>query len=122
MQCATTFKQPSSSTEALYFYTNMKSRLAFAREYINKDSTFYDTVTFADESKSTIFSSYEMSYVWHKANGELNKENLKTSVKHMDGHVVVCMSAVRVGSLIFMREQRTKCITSIYLYEKLGLY
>lgn len=100
----------------------MKSRLAFAREYINKDSTFCDTVTFADESKSTIFSSYEMSYVWHKANGELNKVNLKTSVKHMDGHVMVCMSAVRVGSLIFMREQRTKYITSIYLYEKLGLY
>jgi len=83
---------------------NIQSRLAFAREHINKDSTFWNTVIFSDESKFNIFGSDGMSYVWRKANTELNKENLKATVKHGGGHVMVwgCMSAAGVGSLVFI--------------------
>ena len=45
-----------------------------------------------------------MSYVWRKPNTELKKENIKPTVKHGGGSVMVwaCMSAAGVGNLEFI--------------------
>ena len=45
-----------------------------------------------------------MSYVWRKKNRELNKENLRATVKHGGGSVMVwgCMSSAGVGNLEFI--------------------
>lgn len=51
-----------------------------------------------------------MSYVWRKPNTELNKENLKATVKHGGGSVMVwaCMSAAGTGKLTFIETTMDK--------------
>lgn len=89
---------------------NTQSRFAFAKEHVRKGSEFWNTVIFADESKFNIFGSDGNSYVWRKTNTELKKENLKATVKHGGGSVMVwaCMSAAGVGNLEFIEETMDK--------------
>lgn len=83
---------------------NRKIRLKFVQEHRDKTSDFWDNVIFADESKFNIFGSDGMQYVWRKPNTELEKKNLKATVKHGGGNVMVwaCMSAHGVGKLQFI--------------------
>lgn len=83
---------------------NQQWRLAFAKEHISKDINFWSKVIFADESKFNIFGSDGQSYVWRKPNTELKNKNLKPTVKHGGGSVMVwaCMSAAGVGNLVFI--------------------
>lgn len=89
---------------------NIKSRLQFAKEHLSKDSDFWNTVIFADESKFNIFGSDGASYVWRKPNTELHNKNLKATVKHGGGNVMVwaCMSAAGVGNLEFIESTMDK--------------
>lgn len=93
---------------------NQLSRITFAKEHVTKTPGFWNSVIFADESKFNIFGSDGMSYVWRKPNTELQKQNLKATVKHGGGSVMVwaCMSAAGVGNLIFIEETMNK---SVYL-------
>lgn len=77
---------------------------------INKGSDFWNTVIFTDESKFNIFGSDGMCYVWRKPNTELNKENLKPSVKHGSGNVTVWayMSTACTGNLVFIEGNMNK--------------
>lgn len=85
---------------------NRKSRVQFAKEHVTKDETFWNSVIFADESKFNLFGSDGKSYVWRKPNAELEPKNLRGTIKHGGGHVMVwgCMSSAGVGNLVFIEE------------------
>lgn len=89
---------------------NKESRLRFAKEYINKDTSYWDKVIFADESKFNIFGSDGRPYVWRQVNTELQEKHLKPTVKHGGGSVMVwaCMSASGVGKLAFIESTMDK--------------
>lgn len=91
---------------------NQKSRHLFAKEHISKDQSFWDNVIYADESKFNIFGSDGQSYVWRKPNTELQNKNLKATVKHGGGSIMVwaCMSANGVGNLEFIETTMDKTI------------
>ena len=80
---------------------NKNKRINFAKKYKSTDISFWKKVLFTDESKFNIFRSDEHSYVCRKPNEELKEKNLKTTVKHGAGSVLVwgCMSASGVGEL-----------------------
>lgn len=80
---------------------NKSKRKAFAELYRNKDISFWNSVLFTDESKFNIFRSDGQAYVWRKANEELQECNLRATVKHGGGSVMVwgCMSAAGPGNL-----------------------
>lgn len=83
---------------------NKQKRLDFAKTNLNKPQEFWDRMIYTDESKFNIFQSDGRSYVWRKKNTELEKENLRPTVKHGGGSVLVwgCMSSAGVGSLDFI--------------------
>lgn len=80
---------------------NKQKRVNFAREYRNKDFSFWRKVIFTDESKYNIFRSDGLSYIWRKPNTELLKQNLRPTVKHGLGSVMVwgAISAAGPGNL-----------------------
>lgn len=110
---------------------NKIKRLEFAKQYEHHDMNYWKKVIFTDESKYNIFGSDGRCRVWRKKNTELKKENLKGTVKHGGGSVMVwgCMSASGVGKLHFIDG-----IMDQYVYidilkqnlrasaEKMGLY
>lgn len=83
---------------------NEQKRLEFAKTYEHKDFEFWKQVLFTDESKFNIYESDGRGKVWRKANEELNKENLISTVKHGGGNVMVwgSMAAAGVGKLSFI--------------------
>lgn len=89
---------------------NKKARLQFAKDHLNKDNAFWNTVIFADESKFNLFASDGKAYVWRKPNTELQTKNLRATVKHGGGHVMVwgCMSSAGVGRLEFIDSTMNK--------------
>lgn len=88
---------------------NRVKRLEFAREYINKSRSFWQTVIFSDESKYNLFGSDGRGYVWRKKNTELQTKNLLPTVKFGGGKVLVwgCMAASGVGNLVFIEGHMT---------------
>lgn len=89
---------------------NQKVRIQFAKDHENKDISFWNTVIFADESKFNISASDGKAYVWRQPNTELQIKNLRGTVKHGGGHVMVwgCMSSAGVGKLEFIESTMTK--------------
>lgn len=83
---------------------NEQKRLKFAREHQKKDEAFWERVLFTDESKFNIYGSDGRGYVWRKNKEALKKENLRATVKHGGGSVLVwgCMAASGVGNLHFI--------------------
>ncbi|KAK7576331.1 hypothetical protein V9T40_001250 [Parthenolecanium corni] len=88
---------------------NRVKRLKFAKEYVNKPSSFWQTVIFSDESKFNLFGSDGRGYVWRKKNSELEAKNLLPTVKFGGGKVLVwgCMAAKGVGNLEFIEGNMT---------------
>lgn len=93
---------------------NQHKRLNFALTYKDKDFNFWKKVLFVDESKFNIFRSDGKCKVWRKANKELEKENIITTVKHGGGGVMVwgSMAASGVGELVFIEKNMN---ASMYL-------
>lgn len=91
---------------------NKKSRLQFAESHVNKDETYWEDVIFADESKFNLFGSDGKAFVWRKPNTELDPKNLRGTVKHGGGHVMVwgCMSSAGVGNLVFIDDTMDKTV------------
>ncbi|GBP15725.1 Transposable element Tc1 transposase, partial [Eumeta japonica] len=83
---------------------NRQKRIAFAEEHINKPEDFWKKVLFSDESKYCIFGIKGRQLVWRKPCTALNPKNLKPTVKHGGGGVMVwgCMSSKGVGNLEFI--------------------
>lgn len=89
---------------------NITLRKKFAKDYGSKDFDFWKNVLFTDESKFNIFGSDGRVNVWRKPGQELNLKNLRPTVKHGGGHVMVwgCMSAAGVGNLHFIEGNMDK--------------
>lgn len=80
------------------------------KKYVNEPDSFWNTVIFSDESKFNLFGSDGSQKVWRKANKELEEKNLKKTVKHGGGNVMVwgCCAASGVGQLAFIEGNMDK--------------
>ncbi|GFV49360.1 transposable element Tc1 transposase [Trichonephila clavipes] len=110
---------------------NQKKRLEFAKTHQLKTGNFWKKVIFSDESKLNIFGNDGRRPVWRKPNIALDPKNLRPTVKHGGGSVMVwgCMTPNGVGNLIFidgiMNHKLYKDMLNNNLKEsakKLGLY
>jgi len=83
---------------------NISKRLSFAQTYLDRNLEYWEQVIFSDESKFNIFGSDGEGKVWRKPCEELKLKNVKPTVKHGGGSVLVwgCMSARGVGKLVFI--------------------
>ncbi|GBM52509.1 Transposable element Tc1 transposase [Araneus ventricosus] len=74
---------------------NHKTRLEFAKTHQLKSNNFWNKVIFSDESKFNIFGSYGRRTVWRKSKTALDPKNLRPTVKHGGGSVIVwgCMAS-----------------------------
>ncbi|GFS83568.1 transposable element Tc1 transposase [Trichonephila clavipes] len=74
---------------------NQKKRLEFAKTHQLKTDNFLKKVIFSDESKFNIFGSDDCRTVWRKPNTTLDPKNLRPTVKHGGGSVMVwgCMAS-----------------------------
>ncbi|GFW89396.1 transposable element Tcb2 transposase [Trichonephila clavipes] len=81
-----------------------KKRLKFAKTHQLKTDNFWKKVIFSDESKFNIFGSDGRRTVWRKPNTALDPKNLRPTVKHGGGSVMVwgCMASNGVGNLVFI--------------------
>ncbi|GFT65510.1 transposable element Tc1 transposase [Trichonephila clavipes] len=83
---------------------NQKKRLEFTKTHQLKTDNFWKKVIFSDESKFNIFGSDGRRTVWRKPNTVLVSKNLRPTVIHGGGSVMVwgCMASNRVGNLFFI--------------------
>lgn len=83
---------------------NKKKRLNFVKQYIDKDSPFWDSILWSDESKFELFGSKKRQRVWRKKGEGLLDQNLKKTVKHGGGSIMVwgCFAANGVGELVLV--------------------
>ncbi|GFW73744.1 transposable element Tcb2 transposase [Trichonephila clavipes] len=74
---------------------NRKTRIDFAKENEKQDRNFWNSVIFSDKSKFNIHGSDEHQKVWRKANAALEPKNMRGTVKHGGGSIMVsdCMAA-----------------------------
>lgn len=68
---------------------NIKRRLAFAREHLQKDSKFWELVVWSDESKFNVFGNDGRPYVRRPPLPELNPRYTKKTVKQGGSSVMV---------------------------------
>ncbi|KAJ4437764.1 hypothetical protein ANN_13702 [Periplaneta americana] len=61
---------------------------------------------FFDESKFNVFGSDGRQMVWRKPKEEMKTKNLRATVKHGGGNVMIwgCMSASGVGEFVFIED------------------
>ncbi|GBN10735.1 Transposable element Tc1 transposase [Araneus ventricosus] len=81
-----------------------KLRLDFAKSIVDKDTSFWESFIFKDESKFNIFGSGGRITAWRKPNEELNPKNLLPTVKHGGGGIMLwgCFAASGMGNLVFI--------------------
>uniref|UniRef100_T1HBX6 HTH_Tnp_Tc3_2 domain-containing protein n=1 Tax=Rhodnius prolixus TaxID=13249 RepID=T1HBX6_RHOPR len=68
---------------------NRKRRLDFAKEYVSKPSSFWETVIFSDESKFNVCGSDGRQKVWRKRNEAMKMKNIKPTFKHGGSNILV---------------------------------
>lgn len=80
---------------------NIRARLKFAREHLEKDQNFWNNVLWTDESKVELFGHSKSRHVWRKTKTAFENKNLIPTVKHGGGNVMVwgCFSAAGPGQL-----------------------
>ncbi|GFW46653.1 transposable element Tcb1 transposase [Trichonephila clavipes] len=83
---------------------NQNKRLEFSKTHRLKTDNFWKEVKFSDESKFNICGSDGRRTVWRKPNTALDPKNLRPTVKHGGGSVMVwgCMASNGVGNLVFI--------------------
>lgn len=83
---------------------NIKKRLEYAQKYVVEPEEYWENVIFTDESKFNIFGTDGLVRVWRQPNTELNPKNLRPTVKHGGGNVMVwgAFSANGTGNLTFI--------------------
>lgn len=88
---------------------NMQKRLTFAKEYVSNPLDFWKTVIWSDESKFELVSNRRKEYCWRKKGEAFKMQNLKPTVKHGGGSVMVwgCVSYHGVGKLCFIETRMT---------------
>lgn len=83
---------------------NQLKRLEYARRYVSKPLTFWESIIWSDETKVNLFGPDGHQKVWRKNREALNPKNLLPTVKHGGGSVMVwaCFGAKGVGNLEFV--------------------
>lgn len=83
---------------------NKKKRLAFAEKYVSKPVEFWERVLFTDETKINLFGSDGKQIVWRRPNTAFKSRNLKPTVKHGGGNVMLwgSMAASGTGNIEFI--------------------
>jgi len=74
---------------------NVKKRLQFAREHVQKGPNFWNMIVWSDESKFNVFGSDGKPYVRRPPNKQLDPKNTKKTVKHGGASTMVwgCFTA-----------------------------
>lgn len=98
------FKSCRARKKPLISKANLKKRLAFAKEHVNKNQNFWDSILWSDESKYNIFGSDGRARVWRKSGEALQMRNLNPTVKHGGGSVMIwgCFSSAGTGNHEFV--------------------
>lgn len=83
---------------------NMVKRKEFAKQYKDQPLEFWKNVIFSDESKFELMNNKRREFVWRKPGEAYKLKNLKPSVKHGGGSIMVwgCFSYHGVGKLVFI--------------------
>jgi len=81
---------------------NVKKRLQFAREHIQKGPNFWNMIVWSDESKFNVFGSDGKPYVRRPPNKQLDPKYTKKTVKQGGASIMVwsCFTASGVGPLV----------------------
>jgi len=81
---------------------HVKARLAFARAHIDKDSSFWSSVLWSDETKMELFGHRDVAFVWRKKGEAFNPKNTVPTVKHGGGNIMLwgCFAASGPGNLV----------------------
>ncbi|GFV18606.1 transposable element Tcb2 transposase [Trichonephila clavipes] len=74
-----------------------KKRLDFAKTHELKTDNFWKKVIFSDESKFNTFGSDGLRTVWRRPNTALDPKNLRPTVKHGGGSVMVWAVWLQMG-------------------------
>lgn len=79
---------------------NMKKRVAFAKQHINKPSEFWAHIIWSDESKFELCGSKRRQIVWRRKNTAYNANHTIGTVKHSQ-YVMLwgCFSRAGLGNL-----------------------
>uniref|UniRef100_A0A3Q3JS38 Transposase n=1 Tax=Monopterus albus TaxID=43700 RepID=A0A3Q3JS38_MONAL len=98
---------------------NIKARLTFARENVDKDQDFWNNVRWTDESKIELFGHQSRGHVWHKPNTAFQEKNLIPTVKHGGGSVMVwgCFAAAGPGQLTIIESTMNSTVYQKVLEE-----
>lgn len=80
---------------------NRVKRLQFAKKHADNPIAFWKRVLWSDESKFEIFGTKQRSRVWVKPGEDLLDKNIKKTVKHGGGNIMVwgCFAWSGVGEL-----------------------
>lgn len=81
---------------------HLKARLAFARDHMQQDSSFWSTILWSDETKLELFGHMDAEYVWRKKGEAYNPKNTVPTVKHGGGSIMLwgCFSSQGTGNLV----------------------
>jgi len=95
------FKSAYAKKKPFISKKNQKKRLQFARSYKDKDSSFWNSIIWSDESRFRVFGCDGRIKVWRKPGESIKMKNLNPTVKHGDGGIMVwgCMSSKGTGNL-----------------------
>lgn len=87
----------------------MSNRKEFAKQYKIQPSDFWHKVIFSDESKFELMNNRRRQYVWRKKGDGYKIENLKPTIKHGGGSILVwgCFSYKGIGNLVFIDDKLT---------------
>lgn len=94
----------------------LREKLQFARDYLNRTPAFWRAVFFADEVKRNLFGPDDRPFIQREANTQLKTQNLRATINHDGGNVMVWTCLSSNGSRNFTSiEERMK----IHIYLKL---
>lgn len=81
--------------------THVKNRLKFAKDHLNKPSSFWERILWSDETKIELFGRNGVSRVWRQKNSAYDPKNTIPTVKFGGGSIMIwgCFSSAGVGEL-----------------------
>ena len=88
---------------------HLDARIKYAKEHINKDSSFWKRILWSDETKLELFGHSSQQYVYREKNAEFQPKNTVPTVKHGGGSLMFwgCFSAKGPGPLVCIRGKMT---------------
>ena len=78
-----------------------QARLEFALEHLDRPASFWKQVLWTDETKIELFGHNYLRRVWQKPNAAFQEKNLRPTVKHGGGSIMLwgCFAAAGTGRI-----------------------